>query len=144
MRQEMNPHQKLIQRQVEIESLYSKIEKKVNKELFEEIADRLMAKLPKMIVDHNFPFLLSDNAKNLYDAACKTLSNYSKCPKNDLEIQNYCNFASIISENVISLLHNSLEHPKIKPKNRAIVPLKTVQRNKDLMEIADEIVAQRI
>lgn len=139
MRQKMSHQRNLNKRQYEINSLFLKIEKKVKKELLEEIIDKLLEKLPKMIVNKDFASQFSDNDKNIYDDTCKTLSNYSKCPTNDLEIENYCNFASIISEFVI----NSLQDHSISPDVQ-VRPLKTLQRNKDLMDIADKIVSQEI
>lgn len=118
--------------------LLQQIEKKIAADLYDEIAETLKQKLPEMIVNRESPIMTTSNAQKLQDHAFNMLTSFNGPAKDLEELQQMQNFAGLIGDFVMFTMVGAMG-PAPKPEVREAKPLKTVEKNRDLLKIADDL-----
>lgn len=118
--------------------LLQQIEKKIAGDLYDEIAKMLQKKLPEMIVNRKSPLMTTSNGQKLQDHAFNMLTSFNGPAKDPEELQQMQNFAGLIGDFAMATMVGAMD---LAPKHelRTTKPLKTVEKNRDLLKIADDL-----
>lgn len=119
----------------DVVKLLLQIEKKITGDILDEIACKLLKKLPKMIIARKKPLLMTCNALKLRNSALKLISTINGQPRDKNELDCYQNFAGIISDFVVKSMTSSMNPVKNKKvKNPKL--LKAMEKNRNLIDVA--------
>lgn len=127
--------------------ILKKIENKITKEIFLEIAGKLKKTLPTMILNYKEPVLKSDHACRVQNSAYNMLLCSNGLPKNQQTNEYYHKFAAIMADYIIKTrmhcIHKDLTKESCQNDcNLSFLPmdLETLKRNAQLLKIAEKLI----
>lgn len=118
--------------------LLQQIEKKVIADVFDEIVCRLLNKLSKVIAKRMEPGIMTSNRKALLDKALSLLFATNGQPKDEMTLEHYYRLAQVTGDFVFNTMADSVI-PSKKKKHFTAKPMNSVERNQDLLKIADSL-----
>lgn len=119
--------------------LLEQIERKVTGDIFDEIMNKLVKKLPKMIVDRKEPLMMSSNNQKLRNSAFGMLLAINGPPRDEEEADFYQSFSGIIGDFVLKTMMDSMNPIKnVEVKN--LKQLKAIEKNQGLIKIANNLI----
>lgn len=129
-------------KQVDEAALLQQIEAKITTDVLDEIANRLTKKIPKLITKRKEPLMMTSKGKALQDHALIAISNY-RAPEWEHELPQYRRLAELVGDFVAHTMTDSL-YPKKKKGVTTVKPLKSLQKNEDLIKFANSLIAKHI
>lgn len=119
--------------------LLRQIEKKISSDIYDEIACKILKKLPKLILCHPRPLFVSENVQKLQKSAFDLIVASNGPPESDEMFELFCNFSNIISNFVVETMADSMDLGK-KQSVKCAELLISVEKNRDLLKIANNLI----
>lgn len=128
------------------EELLRVIQRKITSDVFEEIVEKLMKNgLRRKIVNRKKPAMMSNNMMRLQNTVYNEILEvfYQQKESNDITqdqetLEHIHNLAGAITDFIEMILSRSM-FPKEKCKKKAVKPLKTAKKNRDLLRLAQRV-----
>jgi hypothetical protein len=118
--------------------LLRQIKKKIASDVFDEMCGKIQKKLPRLIINHKNPTMISANVQKLHKSAFNLVVAANGPRANRESYEKFCNFAGVISDFVMKTLADSMDLRKTK-RSRRVQQLQSVEKNKDLLTIANNL-----
>ena len=118
--------------------LLRQIERKISGDILDEITCNIKRKLPKLIICREEPSMVSENVQKLQQSAFNIIVATNGPPQDRDSLDQFKSFAGVISDFIVKTMEDSV-NPKKAKRFRCVHPLASVDKNRDLVEIAQKL-----